>query len=71
MDLSKRPFLLNIIVKTLPSLIENSEAKKEKLTINAAILYEKYTGIWLDRENSKGKTLIRKEDKLHFCIYSI
>lgn len=69
MDLSKRPFLLNIIVKTLPSLIENSEAKKEKLTINAAILYEKYTGIWLDRENSKGKTLIRKEDKLHFCIY--
>ena len=27
------------------SLIENSEAKKEKLTINAAILYEKYTGM--------------------------
>lgn len=69
MDLSKRPFLLNIIVKTLPDLIENSEVNRENFTINAAVLYEKYTGIWLDRENSKGKTLIRKEDKLHFCIY--
>ena len=46
----------------------NSEGKGE-LKINAASLYKRYTEIWLDRENSKGKTLIRKEDKLHFCIH--
>lgn len=70
MDLSKRPFLLNIIVQTLPQLVKefNSEGKGE-LKINAASLYKRYTEIWLDRENSKGKTLIRKEDKLHFCIH--
>lgn len=69
-DLSKRPFLLNIIVQTLPQLVKefNSEGKGE-LKINAASLYKRYTEIWLDRENSKGKTLIRKEDKLHFCIH--
>ena len=70
MDLSKRPFLLNIIVQTLPQLVEEfKDEEKGKVKINAASLYKRYTEIWLDRENSKGKTLIRKEDKLHFCIY--
>lgn len=70
MDLSKRPFLLNIIVQTLPQLVEELQSqKKEAVKINAAFLYKRYTEIWLDRENSKGKTLIRKEDKLHFCIH--
>lgn len=70
MDLSKRPFLLNIIVQTLPQLAEEiKKDDKEKIKINAASLYKRYTDIWLDRENSKGKTLIRKKDKLHFCIH--
>ncbi len=69
-DLSKRPFLLNIIVCTLPQLLEENKNKDiNELNINAASLYKKYTGLWLDRENAKGKTLIRKEDKLHFCIH--
>lgn len=68
MDLSKRPFLLNIIVQTLPKLVEEIR-DKESIKINAASLYKRYTEIWLDRENSKGKTLIGKEEKLHFCVY--
>lgn len=69
-DLSRRPFLLNIIVQTLPKLIADFDgAEKKKSNINAALLYKNYTELWLDRENSKGKTLIRKEDKLHFCMH--
>ncbi len=68
MDLSKRPFLLNIIVQTLPVLIEEL-VDQESIKINAASLYKRYTDLWLQRENSKGKTLMRKEDKLHFCKY--
>jgi Predicted NTPase (NACHT family) len=64
-DLSRRPFLLYIIIQILPQIL--SAENKKNLTINAASLYKNYTDIWLDRENSKGKTLIRKEDKLHFC----
>ena len=69
-DLSRRPFLLNIIVRTLPGLIADSYGQEKKeIKINAALLYKYYTELWLDRENSKGKTLIRKEDKLHFCMH--
>lgn len=69
-DLSRRPFLLNIIVRTLPKLISDSNGQEKKeIEINAASLYRNYTELWLDRENSKGKTLIRKEDKLHFCMH--
>lgn len=69
-DLSRRPFLLNIIVQTLPALIADSYGQEKKeIEINAALLYKYYTELWLDRENSKGKTLIRKEDKLHFCMH--
>lgn len=69
MDLAKRPFLLNMIVQTLPQLIEELKGKKDisEFKINAAKLYDHYVNSWLDRENLKGKTLIRKEDKLHFC----
>ncbi len=67
-DLAKRPFLLYIIIKTLPQFID--DIKHHVIyNINAANLYKKYTNIWLDRENYKGKTLIRKEDKMHFCKY--
>lgn len=69
-DLSRRPFLLNIIVQTLPKIISGLEGKnKNDITINAASLYRNYTELWLDRENAKGKALIRKEDKLQFCMH--
>ncbi len=69
-DLSRRPFLLSIIVKTLPKIISNLDGKRrEDITINAAELYRNYTELWLDRENAKGKALIRKEDKLQFCMH--
>lgn len=69
-DLSRRPFLLNIIVQTLPKIISNLGGEhKEDITINAAALYRNYTELWLDRENAKGKALIRKEDKLQFCMH--
>lgn len=69
-DLSRRPFLLNIIVRTLPKIISGLEgADKDDITINAAELYRNYTELWLDRENAKGKALIRKEDKLQFCMH--
>lgn len=69
-DLSKRPFLLNIIIQTLPGLVKDVKLDNDmNMKINAANLYKRYTDLWLDRENLKGKTLIRKEDKLHFCKY--
>lgn len=70
LDLSKRAFLLNIIVQTLPQLIEDVKKQGESdLEINAASLYKRYIDLWLDREDSKGKTLVKKRDKLHFCKY--
>ena len=51
MDLAKRPFLLNIIVKTLQKLIQDLKNKNSdgNFKINAARLYNKYVDIWLDR----------------------
>ena len=67
LDLSKRAFLLNIIIQTLPQLIEDIKKQGEAdLKIDAASLYKRYIDLWLDREDSKGKTLVKKEDKLHF-----
>ncbi|ETT53913.1 hypothetical protein BSK66_12560 [Paenibacillus odorifer] len=60
-DLAKRPVLLNVIIETIPQLVIEEGTK-----INAALLYEKYTGFWLDREDSKGKTLIKSEQKMMF-----
>lgn len=69
-DLSHRPFLLNIIVQTLPQIISDLNRETEKtVIINAAVLYKKYTDLWLDRENQKGKSLISKKDKLYFCMH--
>lgn len=68
-DLSKRPFLLNIIVQTLPKLLTETRDEKASGKLNAATLYKKYTELWLARENQKGKTLINTQDKLHFCIH--
>lgn len=65
-DLAKRPFLLYMILNTLPKILE--EEKSEKNTkINAYRLYLVYTDNWIKREDSKNKTLIRQEDKEFFC----
>ncbi len=71
-DLSKRPFLLSIIIKTLPKIILDSRSRLEKekgktITINASNLYEIYTDDWLKREDNKGKTLIKASEKKMFC----
>ncbi|HWO98314.1 MAG TPA: pentapeptide repeat-containing protein [Bacillus sp. (in: firmicutes)] len=60
-DLAKRPVLLNVIIETIPQLVIEEGTK-----VNAALLYEKYTGFWLEREDFKGKTLIRSEQKMLF-----
>ncbi|NIM13778.1 MAG: hypothetical protein GTO45_17040, partial [Candidatus Aminicenantes bacterium] len=43
-ELSTRPLLLDMIIKTLPGL-------KDKKKINASHLYKAYTDIWIDRED--------------------
>lgn len=65
-DLVKRPFLLYMIIKTLPQIL--SETKEKKVSkINASKLYKDYTNNWLIREERKNKTLIKREDKELFC----
>ncbi|MCO1600023.1 restriction endonuclease [Desulfosporosinus nitroreducens] len=60
-DLAKRPVLLNVILETIPRLTIQKGSK-----INAATLYDLYTGFWLQREDSKGKTLIKSSEKIMF-----
>ncbi len=52
-DLSKRPLLLEMIVKSLPEL-------KRRGTINTANLYQVYTDSWIDREETKERALNRE-----------
>lgn len=61
-DLAKRPVLLNVMLETIPRM--GKSGKNEK--INAATLYTRYTGFWLDREDRKGKTLIKSSEKIRF-----
>jgi len=65
-DLAKRPFLLYMIVNTLPKIIQESK-REHKSKINAATLYSVYTDVWIKREDDKNKTLIKKYDKELFC----
>jgi hypothetical protein len=64
LDLASRPVLLEMIVKSLPKLLE----KGKTTFVNSADLYEAYTGLWIEREEQKGefRKLIRKEGKLRF-----
>lgn len=62
-DLASRPVLLTMIINSLDGLLN----KKENTSINSAELYDVYTSEWLNREDSKGKTLIRSKDKKYFC----
>ena len=63
LDLASRPVLLEMIVKSLPQLISSGKG-----VVNAARLYDIYTGAWVDREARKGefRKLIKKEQKLRF-----
>lgn len=63
-DLVTRPVMLEMVVKSLPKLLELSPNK----AITAGVLYGVYTGLWIDRELLKGefRKLIKKEDKLRF-----
>lgn len=79
-DLAKRPFLLSLLIKTVPQFLLdtkkrlnskseflNKSEKEEDELINAATLYERYTDNWLEREDQKGKTLIKASEKKVFC----
>ena len=69
-DLSRRPFLLNIIIKTLPEILRDIRNNDNfNMKVSAGELYKRYTDLWLERENNKGKTLISSKDKLLFCKY--
>jgi len=63
-DLAKRPVLLDIIVQTVPRLLNNEEIKE----INISRLYKIYTDFWLERDWRKGemRRLIKSEDRLLF-----
>ena len=65
-DLAKRPFLLYMILNTLPRIL-NEEKGEKNFKINAYRLYVVYTDNWIKREDRKNKTLIKKEDKELFC----
>lgn len=43
-ELSTRPLLLDMIIKTLPGL-------KDKKRVDSALLYKAYTSIWIERED--------------------
>jgi hypothetical protein len=58
-DLTKRPVLLEMILKTLPRLL------KEAGPLNLATLYETFTRLWLGEDVAKGGAL-PPEDKLRF-----
>jgi hypothetical protein len=63
-ELAARPFLLHLIVKTLPEL------RRESGPVTPARLYQIYTTKWLDREYEKGefRWLIKKEQKRAFMM---
>lgn len=65
-DLVKRPFLLYMIMITLPKILNGAKGKKTA-KINASKLYQVYTENWLRREEQKNKTLIKRADKELFC----
>ena len=58
-DLSTRPVLLEMILRSLPEL------HKEKMTINSASLYEHYTNKWSNRD--EWRTKLPLEFRQMFC----
>lgn len=63
-ELASRPVLLDMLVKSLPLIMR----QEQPTVVNAAKLYEVYTGQWIDREHRKGefRKLISKTQKLSF-----
>jgi uncharacterized protein YjbI with pentapeptide repeats len=59
-DLAERPVLLDLIIKTVPRLSTQLDH------INAQRLYAIYTDFWIKREESKGRKLIGKTEKMLF-----
>ncbi len=57
-DLARRPILLDMITKSLPSLIS------KKSEIDQAILYDEYTRFWIEREDWRSQ--MSKEEKALF-----
>lgn len=57
-DLSKRPILLEMIIRTLPTLLETGQE------INSSKLYEIYTDIWIQRED--WRSIMDPEEKAIF-----
>lgn len=70
-DLSKRPILLEMIIRSLPALLK---AGRE---INSSRLYEVYTDMWVQREdwrsvmNRDEKTIFMEELSLHMFLNDI
>lgn len=70
-DLSKRPILLEMIIRSLPTLM------KEGYEINSSKLYQIYTDIWVKREDwrsimdSNEKTIFMEELALHMFLNNI
>lgn len=64
-ELAERPFLLDLIVKTIPVL-----DKYELQEISPGRLYEVYTERWLSREYAKGefRWLIQRSEKKAFMV---
>ena len=63
-DLAERPFLLDLILKTVP------DCNSALTGITPATLYELYTTQWIDREMAKGEMrwLISKQEKKDFMV---
>lgn len=57
-DLCRRPLLLDMIVSSLPKLVALG------LSINAATLYESYTGNWVNREDWRSQFTPDQKSKL-------
>lgn len=58
-DLASRPLLLDMIIITLPKMID------QKITINTSNLYDQYTKLWLNRENWRVEMTV--EQRIVFC----
>jgi uncharacterized protein YjbI with pentapeptide repeats len=70
-DLSKRPILLEMIIRTLPKLMETGR------DINSSELYKVYTDIWIQREDWRSvmdpdeKAVFMAELALHMFLNNI
>lgn len=62
-DLSHRPVLLNMIVKTIPQLSNSKD-----MLINSSALYSIYTNYWLERDDWRTEIKIEERKKLTIAL---